>query len=512
MLEARGVSKRYGGVQALAGADLVVRAGTVHALLGENGAGKSTLVKIIAGAVPADTGTLLLDGREVAFANIADAARSGVAVVSQELNLFPDLDVLANLFPAREPRHGWRTSPVISRREMAEAARPILAELGLDVRLRQKLGELTLAQRQLVEIAKALVTNPSVLILDEPTSALDAASTSTLMRSVRVLRDRKVAVVFVSHILEEVMAVSDEVTVLRDGKVVMAARPRSELTVPTIVAAMLGEHDTSRRSVARRAAPALDVTDAEGGGLRFEDVSTQSGLADVTFMCARGEVVGLAGLAGSGHVTVLELATGQLRPDKGRVLLPNGRPVPRGVRRAIAAGIAIVTGDRRRYGLMLDKPIWENIGQVRAIAQARDGMILRKSVLRERARVRAAALRVATPSVNARAGSLSGGNQQKVLFAKWLEASPSVMVLDDPTRGVDVGAKAEMHALFRAAADGNAVVLLSSTDLEEMCNVCDRVVVCFRGRICAILEGEQCTVHHLLESMNTGAVPQAVGA
>src|SRR3954471_8151341 len=239
MLEARGVRKTYGGVVALAGADLTVRAGSVHALLGENGAGKSTLVKAIAGAVQPDAGALHLDGEVVKFSSTADAVRHGVAVVSQELNVFPDLDVLSNLYPMREPRRG----PFVLRAEMARRARPVLEELGLDVPLRRLVADLSLAQRQLLEIAKALLTSPRVLILDEPTSALGAQSTELLFDALRVLRDRQVGVVFVSHILEDVMALCDEITVLRDGEVAMAARPRDELTVPVIVEAMLGERD-----------------------------------------------------------------------------------------------------------------------------------------------------------------------------------------------------------------------------------------------------------------------------
>src|SRR4051812_11315555 len=273
MLEAQGVRKTYGGVVALAGADFAVRAGSVHALLGENGAGKSTLVKVIAGALKADAGTVSLDGRELSLSSTADAVRHGIAVVSQELNVFPDLDVLSNLFPMREIRRG----PFIQRGEMATRARPVLADLGLDVPLRRQVGELSLAQRQLLEIAKALVTDPRVLILDEPTSALGAQSTEQLFGVLRVLRDRQVGVVFVSHILEDVMALCDEITVLRDGAVAMSARPRAELTVPAIVEAMLGERDTSAEtpdeSLRERVADALEVDSAGRLELRHVTVA-----------------------------------------------------------------------------------------------------------------------------------------------------------------------------------------------------------------------------------------------
>src|SRR3954468_24245564 len=456
MLEAQGVRKAYGGVVALAGADFTVRAGSVHALLGENGAGKSTLVKIVAGALTPDAGTVRLDGDEVRFGTTAEAVRHGVAVGSQELNVFPDLDVLSNLYPMREPRRG----PFISRKEMTRLTRPVLAELGLDVPPRRLVADLSLAQRQLIEIAKALLTEPRVLILDEPTSALGAQSTELLFGVLRVLRDRQVGVVFVSHILEDVMALCDEITVLRDGEVAMSARPRAELTVPAIVEAMLGERDdraeTPDDSLREQVAEALEVDSK--GRLELSDVTVAGRIEDVSLSVEPGEVVGLAAVAGAGHHTVLELIAGLTRPDSGRVLLPGGRPVPRGLRNAVRAGVALVSGDRRRLGPMLDQPLGENRGRVRSCGLAAGGLIVRSSLLRRRARAQVEGLRIRSRSVDQPAGALSGGNQQKVVFAKWLDAQPSVVLLDDPTRGVDVGAKAEMHALIRSTAAAGAPV------------------------------------------------------
>jgi ABC-type sugar transport system ATPase subunit len=502
---------------ALAGAGLTVRPGSVHALLGENGAGKTTLVKIIAGAIRQDTGVLRLDGKEVRFASTADAVRNGVAVVSQELSLFPDLDVLSNLYPMREIKRG----PFVHRKAMARRAAPVLRELGLHVGLRQPLGSLTLAERQLVEIAKALLTDPRVLILDEPTSALEAASTEALIRTLKVLRERQVAVVFVSHILEEVMALCDEVTVLRDGRPVLEGAPRDELTVETIVHAMLGDrrHQVAQMAgetaakVRAHVAGAVESVEEDGSAernsLRLEGVTIPGHLNDVSIAIEPGGIIGVAGLTGAGHLALLELVSGQRRPKSGFAVLPGGRNVPRGLRNAIGAGVAIVTGDRRRFGLMLDKPLWENIGQVRAVALARDGVFVSAGRMRAHAREHVERLRVRTPSVHERTGLLSGGNQQKAVFAKWLDAQPSVLLLDDPTRGVDVGAKAEMHVLIRSAGEAGAVVLLTSTDVDELAAVCDRVVVFFGGRVCAELSGDALAPHALLEAMNTGEVAQA---
>ncbi|CCH33189.1 sugar ABC transporter ATP-binding protein [Actinosynnema sp. NPDC047251] len=487
---AHGITKTYGGVTALAGADLTLRPGSVHALLGENGAGKSTLIKVITGAVAPDAGTLRLADADVAFASTAEAAANGVAVVSQELNLFPDLDVLANLYPMREPTRG----PLLDRAEMLAKALPVLDQLGLDIDPKAKLGSLSLAQRQLVEIAKALIVQPRVLILDEPTSALDKDSSSRLLDILRVLRDRQVAVVFVSHILEEVMNLCDEITVLREGRTVIDARPRAELTIGDIVHAMLGKD---------LPVPVRTTGTPGAAKLELRGVTVKDRLADVDLACSGGEIVGLAGLAGSGHTTALEVIAGIRRPVRGSVTLPGGRR-PRDFRSAIAAGVALVSGDRRRVGLMLDKPVWENIAQVRPVALAAAGGLLRTGALRESARALAERVRVQPPNVDVRAGLLSGGNQQKVVLAKWLAADPSVLLLDDPTRGVDLGARAEIHTLLRSVADAGKVVVLCSTDLDELVAACDRVVVFHKGKVCAELTGDRIDQHTILSTMNTG--------
>jgi ABC-type sugar transport system ATPase subunit len=337
----------------------------------------------------------------------------------------------------------------------------------------------------------------------------------------RVLRERQVAVVFVSHILEEVLALCDDITVLRDGRPVLEGVPRSELSAAAIVDAMLGERrrgavpsiaGEAAEELAGNVTEMLGVADAPVAGgaaaLRLERASVDGRLDAVSLAAEPGEIVGLAGIAGAGHSTVLELVSGQRRAASGQVLLPGGRPVPRGLRGAIGAGVALVSGDRRRFGLMLDKPLWDNIGQVRAVALAGDGLLIRGRRLRARAREHVERLQVRAYSVDERAGQLSGGNQQKVVFAKWLDAQPSVLLLDDPTRGVDVGAKAEMHVLIRGVAAAGAVVLLTSTDIDELEALCDRVLVFYRGGICAELAGERLQ-HAVLEAMNTGAAPAA---
>jgi ABC-type sugar transport system ATPase subunit len=505
MLEARGIRKAYGGVVALAGVDFVARPGSVHALLGENGAGKSTLVKVLVGAIVPDAGVLRLGGQQLTLANTADAVDQGVAVVSQELSLFPDLDILSNLFPMREFRRG----PLIDRRKMAERARPVLDELGLDHPLETPVSELPLDQRQLLEIARALVVHPRVLVLDEPTSALHARESARLHDVLKTLRKRDVAVVYVSHHLEDVLAHCDEATIMRDGRIVLPEVPVSTLTVDRIVQHMLGDKVAA---IVEERTQATSDAPHDGPQLRWEGITVRGELEDVSLEVATGSIVGVAGVAGSGYRTLLSVAVGATRPDSGRVVLPTGVPLKHGLQGAIGQGVAIVSGDRRRNGVMLDKPIWDNVAQVRSVALRRDGVHIRARQLRERAAEHVKRLGIKTPSVDLEVGMLSGGNQQKVVFAKWLEAKPSVLLLDDPTRGIDVGAKAEIYNLMQELSDQGAVQIVASSDPRELAAICDEVVVMYNGRVCARLRGEHLSAHTILEVMNTGVPPAGQGA
>lgn len=501
-LEARGVRKTYGGVVALKGANFSVRPGSVHALLGENGAGKSTLVKIMTGAVRPDEGTIHLSGEPVNFRNTAQAFANGVAVVAQELSLFPHLDILDNMFPLREPRRG----PLISRAKMRDLAVPVLEELGVERNIYTYVAELSLAERQLIEIAKALVSKPKVLLLDEPTSALETGASDRLLKILRILRDRQVGVVYVSHILEEVMSLCDEVTILRDGNVVVASAPMAEMSMDLIVNEMLGKvaalHNTPHvpQTFSR---VALQVA-RDGASLRVENASSRHGFHNVSFEVRPGEVVGLAGLVGSGPEAMLAAIAGLNRINSGAITLPGGQSQPASLRQAINHGVAYVSGDRRKLGLMLDKPIWENIVQVRSVGMARDGVWLKTRSLRERASSLAKRVGVRTKSILNNTGSLSGGNQQKVVLAKWLDWKPSTILLDDPTRGVDIGARVEINHLLRQSAADGAVVVYLSTDPAELATGCDRVLVFHRGTICGELAGEALTPSALLQLMNSG--------
>ena len=499
MLDAEKIHKSYGGIAALEGVDFRVRSGSVHALVGENGAGKSTLVKILAGAIVPDSGVLRLAGQETHFSSTAAASARGVAIVSQELSLFPDLDVLSNLFPVRAPTKG----PFVARRRMWEQARPVFEELGLQVDPRAPVETLSLEQRQLLEIARALMIRPRVLILDEPTSALHMRETERLHQVLRALRQRGVAVVYISHILEDVLSLCDEVTVLRDGERVVDAEPAASLSIDEIVHAMLGEKELAREQAVNRRPPVSDQK-----MLCFEHVSVPGYLEDVTLEAPVGMITGVAGLSGSGHREALSVAAGALRSAAGRVTLPDGTTLRPGLRSAIRQGIALVPGDRQRIGLMLDKPVWENVAQVRAVALHRAGWFLRAGQLRARARVYVERLSIRTPSVDQDVMYLSGGNQQKVVFARWLDADPSVLLLDDPRRGIDVGARSEIYNLMRTLAAQGTIQILASTDPRELALICDRVYVFYRGRVCGVLEPPHLDAHTILEAVNTGTLPQ----
>lgn len=487
MLVARDLVKSYGGVRALDGAGIALHGGEVHALVGENGAGKSTLVRILSGSVTADSGSVRL----------AEETRAGgIAVVSQELSLFPDLTVRENLYPYRPPRRFG----LLDRRAMDRAAGPVLAELGLDVDPGAPLGELPLADQQLTEIARALLRRPKVLVLDEPTSALPAAAVDRLEQVLRTLTGQGIAVLYVTHFLEEVMRFAQRVTVLRDGRVALAGARRAEVAVPELVTAMLGGRPA--RSVRR--------TRAVGDGpplVVLSEVSVPERLSDVSFAVRAGEVVGVAGLQGAGHLDALAVVCGRTTISAGRVDV-GGRGLPRSLRGAVRAGVAFVPSDRKRYGLMAERTVWENATSVSWLALGRGGvlpsrreLVRRTGELTERLRLRGGPYDIV--------GRLSGGNQQKVVFAKWLATEPRVVVLDDPTRGVDVGVRAEMHVIVGELAAGGAGVLITSTDLAELTEVCDRVLVFVRGRVVGEVGGAGLTEHALAVAVQSGVARSA---
>ncbi len=477
LLAALGVSKRFAGVTALDGVDFELRAGEVHALMGENGAGKSTLMKILSGVQPADAGEIRIDGAAVRFAGVRDAERAGVAIIHQELNLVPELSVAANVFLGREPR---RAGVFLDGRAMSAAARGLLGRLGIELDPDARVAGLRMGEQQLVEIAKALSLEARILIMDEPTSALSPAECARLFRIVRGLAADGVGIVYISHRIEEVSDLADRVTVLRDGRRVVTA-PIAEMSRARLIAAMVGREIGDRPATAGEGGPV--VLSVRGLTL---DVPVRRGwrrvLDGVDLDLRQGEILGVGGLLGSGRTEILETLFGATRGRAGGSIRLDGRPVaiasPRVARRL---GIALVTEDRKGQGLLLAASVRDNV------ALPSLGRISRFGIRRPAGEAAVAAdavrrLGIRCAGIGQATATLSGGNQQKVVIGKWLATGPRVLLLDEPTRGIDVGAKQEIYALVRALAGEGLAILMVSSELPELLLLADRILVMAQGR------------------------------
>jgi ABC-type sugar transport system ATPase subunit len=470
LLIAAGVSKSFGSVRALDDVSLSVAAGEVHGLLGANGAGKSTLIGVLSGAVRPDHGTLSVGGHNVPLGSLAGARRAGLVVVHQELMLFADRTVEENIFASVLPEAAFSPIGRGARRRKVEAA---MDRLGAKVDLRATVGNLPLSQRQLVEIARALCRGGRVLVLDEPTSALSQPEAQGLFKAIRGIVAREAAVIFVSHRLDEVFAITDRVTVLRDGRVEGRWRTR-DADIPTITRAMVGQLADERPrsdSHSKSGPPAIAVH------------GSAAGVADVSLSIAAGEIVGLAGLEGSGVSTVLQMLGGVV-PVAGRTEV-RGRTVTfRHPLNAIREGMVYMPPDRKKGGLWLERDPAVNIGAA-LVARMPPLAFLQRRLLERAAGGRMAQVGVRASALGEEVGRLSGGNQQRVLLARALESRPQVLLLNDFTRGVDVQAKAAIHTLVRQLADAGIAICVTSSDLEELLDVADRIVCMRAGRIVA---------------------------
>jgi rhamnose transport system ATP-binding protein len=462
--------KSFGAVRALADGHVELYAGEVHGLVGENGAGKSTLVKILAGVFRADGGSLLLDGEEVIFDNAKQSQSAGIAIIFQEPRLFPDLTVAENIFVGAQPLKRWRR---IDARRMRREARALFDQLGVRLDPGRLARGLSIADQQLVEIAKALTARARVIVMDEPTAALTTTEVERLFGIARALRDRGSAVLFISHRIEEIFGLCERVTVMRDGRHVLT-EPIEKVTTQSIIRAMVGrDMDALFPKV---------PTERGRTVLRVDRLTREGVFVDVSFEVASGEIVALAGLVGAGRTEVARAIFGIDRWDAGSVEI-DGRPLPPGSpTAAMAAGIGLVPEDRRQQGLVMDFSIERNVALASLDRVRRLGLIPRGA---ERSFTRdwVLRLRLKYGRLSNPVWTLSGGNQQKVVLAKWLARQPSLLIVDEPTRGIDVGTKAEVHRLLSdLAADGVAVLMISS-ELPEVLGMADRVIVLFEGRV-----------------------------
>ena len=473
LISLSGVRKRFGGVHALRDGSLELRSGEIHALIGENGSGKSTLLNILSGQLRADAGTLAIGSQHLSPVDAQHVLARQVAIVTQELSLAPDLSVGENIHLGHSKR---RTPWGIDWRRTHADAYEVIRQLGVDIDPRTPLSRLRRDQRQLVEIARALVKGAPVLILDEPTSALTDEAVEPLFTVLRRLRDQGSSVVFVSHRLDELLEVSDQITVLRNGRTV-AARPRAEYTRPLLVSDMLGHEPEAY------APPALEESERESC-LTVRSLSVPGAVRDVSFEVSRGEVVGLFGLAGSGCSEILRALAGLEATASGRAEFGGRDRLPATPLEAVRRGLSFVPGDRGAEGLALEMSIADNLNLGGPGRHSRWRRI-RRAAEAAAGRQSAESMNLVAPSLSAPVGSLSGGNQQKVLLARCLGTGPDLLALEEPTRGVDVGAKTEIHRILHDARDAGLGILVTSSDLEEMLVLCDRFVVIFDGQVVA---------------------------
>jgi ABC-type sugar transport system ATPase subunit len=492
------VTKRFGGIVAVNEVSFGISPGEIHAVVGENGAGKSTIMKMLAGVYQPDSGSLILRGEPVVIGDPLQARKLGVSIVFQELNLFPHLSVVGNIFANRETTRG---PGLLDEQQMVAATKRVLAEMGVDLDPQVKVGRLSVAERQLVEIARTLEQQSEIIIMDEPNSALSAAETERLFALLRRLRDKGLTIVYVSHRLEEVFAIADRISVIRDGRY-QGTWSVAETSIPDVIAQMigrrLGETFPHRESIPAEARVAVAVR-----GLR-----TGAQVGPVDFELRAGEILGFAGLEGSGVNDVFHVLFGLSKPTAGEVVYKGRAVPPRSPFEAIRNGFALIPANRRDEGLMTSWSIRRN-----ASLAVLDKLLDRLGMI-DRDRERGLAndyvrkLNVATDSIDKRVINLSGGNQQKVVVAKWLATGPEILVLNDPTRGIDVGAKSEIYFLCDELARQGLALLFTSSEIEETLGVCDRILVFHKGRVIREFARGEATKADVMHWVAGGVIPE----
>lgn len=496
ILEVRSISKRFGGVRALDGVNFSVMPNEIHALLGENGAGKSTLMKIISGAYQKDAGEILINGRPVEIAKPLDAMKLGIAIIYQDLNLIPDLTVAENIFFGRLPHRGFLHTIDVGR--IRQAAGELLREINADIDPAAVVRDLTVADRQLVAIARALSFRPRLLIMDEPTASLSEHEVKVLFDVMRKLKSENAGVVFISHHLDEVFEIADRVTVLRDGQYV-GTTPITEVNRETLVSMMVGRRVDTLYPKVHEPDPESDVV------LEVDGLSLGNRLHNISFKLRRGEILGISGLVGAGRSELLQCIFGAIPFTKGSIRL-EGREVRfSSPNEAVEHGLALVPEDRGEQGLHLDMSVRENI-TLPHLKRFFQRLRMNRSAEREVSNSLIERLAIKTPDSEQLVAFLSGGNQQKVAIAKWLVSEPKVLILDEPTKGVDVGAKSEIHRLMSELAAKGVGIIMVSSDLPEVLGMSDRVLVMSDGAITAEFTRAEATPDKIMMAATSGGV------
>ncbi|MGH7975152.1 MAG: sugar ABC transporter ATP-binding protein [Limisphaerales bacterium] len=500
LLEMRGISKRFPGVIALDSVSLQIARGEVLAICGENGAGKSTLMKILGGVYQPDAGEILWDGQPVKIQNVTDAMKSGIAFIHQELNILENLDVAANVFIGREPKNALG---LIAGKKIHADTEPFLKRLGLQIPTRTRLEKISLAQQQMVEIAKALSLNARLIIMDEPTSSLTLTETNRLLELVCELSEQGVSIIYISHRLGEIDECADRVVVLRDGKNAGELK-HEESSHDKLIDLMVG-----REIKNFYVKPKSQTTPAF-----FKARNIRSPLypnRTVSFDAARGEILGFAGLVGAGRSEMAKTIVGLYPSPAAEIFLDGKKLSVRTPRQAIDHGIYLVPENRRTEGLVIEMSVRENITLPSLKNFSQFGLIQRGRESKA-ARQQIDSLQIKTPGVETRVLNLSGGTQQKVVLGKWLAMTPRVMIFDEPTRGIDVGAKAEIYKIMRSLAENGAVIVMISSDMEEVLNVSDRIAVMHEGEIIGVLEREDCNEQNVMQLATGRKIPPAKAA
>ena len=497
LLEMRGIVKRFPGVLAVNGGKLELRPGEVHCLVGENGAGKSTLMKILAGAIPLDEGDIRINGEAVEITSPSHAQQLGVAMIYQEFNLNPYMSVAENIYLGRPPR--WKHTPLVDWPRLYRETEELLARVRLNLDGRKAVQECSIAQQQMIEIAKALSVDAGILVMDEPSATLTDHELNALFDLIRHLKTQSIGTIYISHRLEEIFAIGDRVTVMRDGQYV-ATHETTDVDREQIIHEMVGRDLTEEFP---------KITCPVGPErLRVEKLSCREAFNDVSFMVHGGEIVGLTGLVGAGRTEVARAIFGADPLDEGQVYVDGEAVSVRSPREAIRQGIALLTEDRKGQGLVLDMSLRHNTTLARLKGVARGGLIRQRretEVTEEYVRE----LRIRTPSVEQITRNLSGGNQQKVVLAKWLFTESRVLIFDEPTRGVDVGAKVEIYRLMNTLIERGAAVLMISSELPEILGMCDRILVMHEGRLAGELSREEATQERIMQ-LATGTQMTAI--